>query len=128
VPSCDAGEVPRRSTSSLGAAILMSPPLVTRVVAWVFGATLLPFVVVSSYLYYSRTHNYWAEPFGDFGALLAALVVGAGCVYLLARDLGWFGRKAWPNVLMIVAYVVVAGPLLSIYSLGYVCSKFGACL
>jgi hypothetical protein len=106
----------------------MSPRLVSRVIAWVVGATLLPFVVVTSYLYYSRTHNHWAEPDGDFGALFAALFVGAGCTYLLARDLSWLNRGVWLRALMILVYVVVAAVLLSIYSFGYVCGKFGACL
>ena len=105
----------------------MSPRFVSRIVAWVVGATLLPFAVVTSYLYYSRTHNH-SEPNGDFGALFAALFVGAGSTYLLARELGWLNRSVWLRALMILVYVVVAAVLLSIYSLGYVCGKFGACL
>jgi hypothetical protein len=104
-----------------------SPRFVLRIVVGVVGATLLPFVVATSYLYYSRTHNHWAEPYGDFGALFAALFVGASCMYLLAREIDGLSRGV-PKALVILAYVVVGAVLLSIYSFGYVCDKFGACL
>jgi hypothetical protein len=106
----------------------MSLRSVLRIFAWAVGATLFPFVVATSYLYYSRTHDHWGEPLGDFGALFAALFVGASCIYLLARELSWVNRGVWLNALMILAYAVVAAVLLSIYSFGYVCGKFGACL
>jgi hypothetical protein len=106
----------------------VSALVVTRVVAWLLGATVLPLLVVSSYLYYSRIHNVGASSHGDELALFAAVAVGAVCVHFLARQLAWFNRRLWPNALLVVLYVVVATALLFFYSLGFVCAEFGACL
>jgi hypothetical protein len=66
----------------------MSAQRTTQILASLLGATLGPILVLSSYLYYSRTHPPINDTSGDFGALAAAVLIGAICTYCLGQLLG----------------------------------------
>jgi hypothetical protein len=106
----------------------VSAQLATRIVASLLGAILGPFLIVSTYLYVSRNHSNTSHDLGDFGALGVSVIAGAICMHFLGRCLGWFSRKVWTNVLVLAVYICVAMVLLFLYSLGFVCGMFGACL
>ena len=106
----------------------MSARLTTKILASLLGATVGPILVVSSYLYYSRTHPPINYSSGDFGALAVAVLAGAVCMYSSGRLLGWFRRKVWMGVLIVVAYILAAAGFLFMYMFSFVCGVFGACL
>jgi hypothetical protein len=106
----------------------MSSQRTTQILASLLGATLGPILVVSSYLYYSRTHLPINDTSGDLGALGAAVLVGAICIYFLGRLLGWFRRGAWVGVLVVAVYSCAAAGFLFMYTFGFVCGIFGSCL
>jgi hypothetical protein len=99
-----------------------------QILALLSGATLGPIVVVSAYLYYSRTHPPINDASGDFGALAAGVLLGAICIYFLGRLLGWYRRRTWVGVLVVAAYSCAAAGLLFMYTFGFVCGAFGSCL
>lgn len=96
-----------------------------KIIEALVGATLAPILVVSAYLYYSRTQSRDVE--GDYLALAAAILVGAVCVQFLGNNLGWF-RNVWINASVQLVYICVAAALLFMYMLNFVCAVFGACL
>jgi hypothetical protein len=64
----------------------MAAQTTTRNIASLLGATLAPILVVSSYLYYSRTHS--KDFSGDYAAIAVAALVGAIGIQFL-------GAKSW---------------------------------
>jgi hypothetical protein len=59
----------------------MSSLRTTQLFALLLGATIAPVLVVSSYLYYLRTHPPVNYIFSDYGALVAAVFIGAIFAY-----------------------------------------------
>jgi len=106
----------------------MSAQRTAQILASLLGATLGPIVVVSSYLYYSRTHPPINYSSGDYGALAAGLLVGAPCIYSFGHLLGWFRSRAWVGALIVAAYICIAAVFLFVYTFAFVCGVFGACL
>lgn len=103
----------------------MSGRTITKIIAWLSAATLGPILVVSFYLYYSRTHS--KDFSGDYAAMAVAVMVGAIGMQFLGDTLGWF-RKVWINVAVQLMYVCIAAGVLFVYMLSFVCAAFGACL
>jgi hypothetical protein len=105
----------------------MSEPTSTRArtIASLLWAILAPILVVSVYLYYSRTHS--KDFSGDYIALGLAVLVGMIGVQFLGNNLGWL-RKGWVNVAVQLIYICVAAGVLFVYMLSFVCTAFGACL
>ncbi len=104
----------------------MSARTATRIVGSLLWATLGPILIVSSYLYYSRTHS--KDFSGDYVALTVAVLVGVIGTQFLGRYLGWFRGKVWTNVAVQLMYICVASGVLFFYMLSFVCAAFGACL
>ena len=93
-----------------------------KVIALVISALLGPVVLVSLYLVTSRvlpSIPYWL----DIPVIVAAVALGSLCVVVL--------RRPWSRVLrtiVLVLYVLTAFPLLTVYSLGFVCARYDNCL
>jgi hypothetical protein len=104
----------------------MSVRTTTRILASLLGATLGPILVVSAYLYYSRTQS--KDFGGDYVAIGAAVLVGVIGMQCLGQNLGWFRGKLWINAALQLTYICVAGGFLFLYMLSFVCAAFGACL
>lgn len=88
---------------------VMSARTTTRIIGWLSAATLGPVLVVSSYLYYSRTHS--KDFSGDYAAIAVAVLVGVIGMQFLGNNLGWF-RKVWINVAVQLMYRCVAAGVL----------------
>ncbi len=104
----------------------MTARTATRLIGSLLGATIVPILVVSSYLYYSRTHS--KDFSGDYLAIAVALLIGVLGMQFVGHYLGWFRGKVWINVAVQLMYVCVAGGVLFFYMLSFVCAAFGACL
>jgi hypothetical protein len=104
----------------------MSARTATRIIGSLLGATLGPILVVSSYLYYSRTHS--KDFSGDYIAMAVAVLVGVIGMQFLGHYLGWFRRRVWINVAVQLMYTCLAAGFLFVYMLSFVCAVFGACL
>lgn len=87
---------------------------------WIFSA-VLPLLVMSSYLFFSRSSSYHWTTSSDYFAIGAALIVGFLAIASLSIPLP---RKA----LYLVIYVPVAIVTLGSFSLVFVCVSFGDCL
>jgi hypothetical protein len=106
----------------------MSAQLVAKIVASSFGAVVWPFIGVSFYLTISHDHPKYSGVKFDLAALVAIVITGAVSMFFLGIYAGWFRRKSWATWVAISAYVCAVFFVLSLYSFGYVCSKFDACL
>ena len=84
-------------------------------------ATLIPFVVVSLYLVFSRWPSDKFTAFSDYAGLGISIFIGAAFIVKLPIHLH-------KRLLFLLAYIPIFGILLVYFSLVFVCSIFGACL
>lgn len=91
----------------LGGVVLLAPPL----------------LIAAGYLWLSRTYNLWNWQSGtpDYIALAASVATGVVGVVLLPISRIW-------RAVIVVAYIPLATCVVTVWSLAYVCNKFGACL
>jgi len=85
-------------------------------------ALLFPPLIVTGYAWFSRTYDFWNyDGTLDYFALTASIATGLIGVFLLPL------RRVWRGVLAVI-YVPIAGYLLILWMLMFVCSAFRACL
>lgn len=83
-------------------------------------ALLFPPLIVTVYLWLSRTYDFWNGTL-DYFALTVSIATGLIGVFLLPL------RRVWRFVIAAI-YVPIVGYLLFFWALMFVCSEFGACL
>jgi hypothetical protein len=106
----------------------MSRRRTAKLAVSLFGATVVPVVLMSLYLNFSRVHPSFDNALSDYVALVTAVVIGAAFCWSFARLLGLFRSRAAAGWLLVTGYIGVAAAFLFMYGFAYVCGVFRACL
>lgn len=109
-----------RSTAALGVMAASCNSVAVRRALLGGGALILPPAIVAVYLLFSRQDLRFSAA-GDYLALLAAIAVGAICLWHLV------GRAGWRPIAMVV-YPLVCFFALVMFSLSFLCAVFQECL
>ncbi len=86
-------------------------------------ALLAPFLISTSYLWLSRTYDFWSWQGGmlEFVALAASIAVGLLGILVLPID-------RLSRAVIAVVYLPILSAALVQWSLAYICGEFGACM